>query len=315
VLALALPALLAAGTEAVLRARGYAPEPMEEGRLWALAREAVRPHDPGEVVVLGSSRIQCGLQLDAWSEVTGRKPVQLAIYGSSPVPVLEDLATDESFTGTAIVEVTAPIFFSQSSRRLERPRRWIAQWREMRQSLFGFAERRLELAFEERAVFLGRAFDLPNLAAALAEGRWPVVSHRFRGDRNRTVIPDHITEASDLAAFEPGGGGDGADRAPPDAGPVIERVTAAVERLEKRGGRAVLVALPARGSVALEERRLTPRSRYWDVLVSALDVPAIHWEDEPELRELRPADSMHLPGEQAELWTRSVARMVRDLGS
>jgi hypothetical protein len=38
------------------------------------------------------------MQLDVWERLDGRRPIQLAIEGTSPLKVMEDLAADPKFT-------------------------------------------------------------------------------------------------------------------------------------------------------------------------------------------------------------------------
>lgn len=45
-------------------------------------------------------------------KTTRTRAVQLAIGGSSPIPVLENLATDKNFIGRVIIDVTEGLFFS-----------------------------------------------------------------------------------------------------------------------------------------------------------------------------------------------------------
>src|SRR3546814_14059102 len=63
-------------------------------------------------VFTGSSRVLFDLQLDAWQRLDGRRPIQLALEGTSPVAVLEGLADEPKFTGQLIVGVAPGLFFS-----------------------------------------------------------------------------------------------------------------------------------------------------------------------------------------------------------
>ena len=80
--------------------------------LWADKRAMVYEPADKATVFIGSSRIKYDLDTDTWKNITGEKPVQLAVEGSSPLPVLEDLAGDENFKGKLIIDITEPVFFS-----------------------------------------------------------------------------------------------------------------------------------------------------------------------------------------------------------
>ena len=66
---------------------------------WAQQRRRIDAGEGDKTVLVGSSRILFDVQLPVWERVTGERPIQLAIEGTSPVPVLEDLADDPNFTG------------------------------------------------------------------------------------------------------------------------------------------------------------------------------------------------------------------------
>ena len=62
-------------------------------------------------VFIGSSRIKFDLDIPTWESLTGNHAIQLANVGSSPRPVMEDLANDPNFKGRLVVDVTEGLFF------------------------------------------------------------------------------------------------------------------------------------------------------------------------------------------------------------
>jgi len=52
------------------------------------------------------------IDLDVLESGLGRRPKQLAIVGSSPFPILADLANDESFRGTVMIDVLPAMYFA-----------------------------------------------------------------------------------------------------------------------------------------------------------------------------------------------------------
>ncbi|MBI1731984.1 MAG: hypothetical protein HYR49_04350, partial [Gammaproteobacteria bacterium] len=104
--ALVLFLLFAAFMEARLALRGYAPTLDDTAALWIDQRSRVNRFGPRALVLTGGSRMQLAADLDVLRRETGLEPVQLAIDGSSFVPVLEELASDQSVSGTVIVDVS-----------------------------------------------------------------------------------------------------------------------------------------------------------------------------------------------------------------
>jgi hypothetical protein len=75
-------------------------------------------HGEGDATVLvGASRILFDVQLPVWQRIAGERPIQLALEGTSPMPVLEDLANDPDFTGKLVVGVAPVLFFTGFNRR------------------------------------------------------------------------------------------------------------------------------------------------------------------------------------------------------
>ena len=77
---------------------------------WAEQRRRVTD-DPHQVLVIGDSRILLGTDLGRHAELTGARPLQLALVGASGLPVLEDLARHRAFRGLVIVGVSELHYF------------------------------------------------------------------------------------------------------------------------------------------------------------------------------------------------------------
>ena len=65
-----------------MRALGLRAGDLDDGMShWAVERRKLAAGDHDGVVIFGSSRILFDTDLDAWEEMTGRRPVQLALAG------------------------------------------------------------------------------------------------------------------------------------------------------------------------------------------------------------------------------------------
>ena len=65
------------------------------------------------IVIIGGSRILFDTNLDVWEEMTGRRPVQLAMPGVGGRPVLASFAADTGFNGMVVIDVTPEQFFRE----------------------------------------------------------------------------------------------------------------------------------------------------------------------------------------------------------
>ena len=73
---------------------------------WAVERRKIAAGHFDDVVLVGSSRILFDTNLDVFEEVSGRRPIQLALAGTNPRPILTAFANDPEFRSLVIVDVT-----------------------------------------------------------------------------------------------------------------------------------------------------------------------------------------------------------------
>ncbi len=76
----------------------------------AWIKERVRS-ESNPVAIVGDSRILFDTDLDHFERLTGTRPVQLAIHGTSALTLLEDAASNPNFKGLLIVGLADTMFF------------------------------------------------------------------------------------------------------------------------------------------------------------------------------------------------------------
>ena len=111
-IALAISAIALTCWELYWRSQGYYPTLNDDKALWSMHRANVETATGDDVVILGSSRAYFDIQLNEWEAATGKKPIQLASTGSSPLPTFNDIVNNTDFKGTVIVGVTPGLLFS-----------------------------------------------------------------------------------------------------------------------------------------------------------------------------------------------------------
>lgn len=310
-LALVLAATTLGLVESAWRARGFAPAVTDSARLWSAHRwRAEGLAQPGSVVV-GASRAQYALDLPAFADETGwPAPIQLAIQGRSPLPVLKDLAADPSFRGLVIVEVTERILFERSRQRELKATRRVAESRELAVNQTA----RLESALDE---WVGGtfAFRNPELAvdrllflsqggyAILPRERWVEADRSAKMDFARVDAASQEQKWLSRLEKEPATPARVRDR-------ILSETKAAVETIRARGGEVVFVRFPSGGRLAALENQKFPRDAYWDVLVERVGGPAIHFADYEDLRAAPTPDGSHLDVRDTEPFTRALARIL-----
>lgn len=305
--------------------RDYGAEPAfrnSDGQ-WAIQRRRIDHGEGGKTVLLGASRILFDVQLEVWERLAGERPIQLALEGTSPVSVLEDLAADPDFTGRLIVGVAPDVYFSgfeyrgEAFRhyRDETPSQRAGEWLSMRflEPYFAFYEPDFALftvlarqAWPRRAG-LDEYEDVRKLSVSAADRN----THMWR---KVEVDSEYQAMAQRIWAqwfdVPPPGGAAGMKKALDES---IERSVAAVAKLRARGIPVVFVRAPSDRDYLAYEDRDFPRASTWDVLLARTGAPGIHFQDYPDMQGLFLPEWSHLAHADARKFTEALYRAVKEL--
>jgi hypothetical protein len=321
--ALALAFVLLGAWEIYWRHFGAVPGYRDDDALWAIQRRRIDHGEGDATVFVGASRTNFDLQLPVWERLSGRRPIQLSVDGTSPAFAFEDLADDPAFTGRLLIGVAPDLFFSgfettpglSQFTRKESPSQKVGKWLSMRlvEPFFAFYDsdfalfkvlrrqtwwpqrprkmvylqvRKLEVTGPDRNSRMWRKVETDADYAALIARIWA-----------QTFAPPP-TDPADLKEI------DAAQNAQ------IERALKAVAKLRTRGVPVIFVREPSGGEYLAYEHRVLPRSTTWDVLVSKAGVPSIHFEDYAELQNLQIPDGSHLAGESADRYTEALYGII-----
>ena len=318
--ALALLAIFVAVTELRLAARGIRATAVDSEALWI--RERARASRLGEraIILIGASRVQTGIDPDVLRSRTGLEPVQLAIDGSSFVPVLEGLARDPSVRGTVIVgyydeSVAEPrdpgSVADRYEAHFEATNPWLAPFSfdtiegeltdAVRSRLRNYADGARPLTSLTTRILAPAA---PQYAIVLADrSRLADYAHvdprvtyynrvvrelgqkvSFPAGADYREIDAELTRRVD--ALEPGRADDYARNA--------AAVAADAAKIEARGGHVYFVVMPTSGLVTRMEEKRYPRAAFWDRFAAEPNVHAVHFEDVPGLKAIPVPDGSHV---------------------
>lgn len=332
-----LTATATAAWEFRARAAGYGPSLNDTPDLWAEQRAKVKPDS---IVLAGTSRMLFNADLDVLEAAFGRRPVQLALAGSSPYPVLADLAADENFRGTLILDIVPGMFLAPPGS----PPMEVAQKALRRRDEWNLSRQwghRLGLLLEERLAFLKQEDlalkqllkQLPVPDRAHAQIPPPLPPYFYTVDRDRrgrmfeqaAVIGSPLQQRVALGwlplftlppppSFIP------ADKFGEMMGRAIEQrfkdTTVQIARLRARGVKIVFVRMPVSGPLVDKEAAIVPVAAGWGRLVKENGVPAINFEDHPELRSFELPEWSHLSApDSVEFTRRLVPHLQRALAS
>ena len=292
--------------------------------LWSDKRAMVYEPSDKAMVFIGSSRMKYDLDIQTWEKLTGLHAVQLAIEGSSPRPVLDDLANDPNFRGRLVVDATDGLFFSNSPGSQESPLKNIKYYHDRTP-----AQRvsfRLNKVLESNLVCLDKdnfalnaqldALEIPSRQGVFMMPIFPMDFQRNTFDRQMYMTPRFVADTAlqhrvsgiwqffgKMAAHAP--------PMPPEAlDGIFQSVKVAVDKIKARGGEVLFLHPPSSGPALMGETMGFPREKYWDRLLTVTGCPGIHFADYPEIAHFVCPEDSHLSPQDAVVFTRHFVELV-----
>ena len=311
--------VLLTGWEVAMRRLGLRAGDLDDGRAqWAAERRKVDAGPRDSVVLIGDSRMLFDTDLATWQALTGRKPIQLALPATNAQAFLHDLATDEHFTGLAIIGTAETAYFRDGSS-------YYASMIDYgkTETLSQRAGGKIHAELSRHLAFLDSQY---TLFALVEQNDWPErkgvfspfqdiwkISETF--DDRQTVLWDRIERDATLREHVQGVwkkvfSGE------PLAADVIDRAIAGtradVERIRARGGDVAWLRPPSTQPILDSERRIAPRAKVWDRLLHDTGTIGVHFEDYPQMQNLSSPDWSHLSRAGAVTFTDAYVRVLLD---
>lgn len=326
-LCLLLVVCFVASWELYWRSKGYTPTFNDDKALWAVKRaRAYRPSDEATVFI-GSSRIKFDLDIPTWESTTGEEVVQLSLVGTSPLLLLKDLADDEKFKGKLVIDVTEPLFFSKNPFFHKSAMEAIHFYKKRTPSeqLSTFIDFGLEsgLTFLEEKRFslntLLNDLEIPNRPGVFVLPAFPKSFEWNTYDRQTYMSDLFLT---DTAAINRQTGIwlklIMSDKTPPiSGGPLVaifNELKPAVEKIRSRGGKVIFTRTPSSGLMGEGEKKVFPREKYWNGILSYTNSEGIHFSDYAETKGLICPEWSHLSPKQAVVYTQCLIKALDEKG-
>jgi hypothetical protein len=319
-----MTALLLGGWEMAWRAFGATPGYRNSNGAWAEQRRRIDTGEGGKTVLIGSSRVMFDVQLPVWERIAGERPIQLAIEGTSPVPMLEDLAADPNFTGHLLVGVAPDIFFTGFAYRGEvvpyyhqqgpskRSGHWLSK--HLLEPVFAFYDPDFALGtVVRRQAWPPRAGLVDNMPV-----RKLMVQDADRNSRMWSKVetdPSYNALArriwSQRLHGAPPHGLDTPQKLQQAIDTQIDKAAAAIATLRARGVQVLFLRAPSTGPYYAFEQHVLPRARTWDVLLQRTGAPGIHFEDYPQLQGYNQPEWSHLSASEATRFTAALVPIIQ----
>ena len=260
----------------------------------AWVKERVRS-DAADVAIVGDSRILFDTDLDRFEALTGTRPVQLAIHGTSALTLLEDAATNDNFRGLLIVGLADTMFFQPFDGYGEYVRR-----RGDFTSPSGQVGIEIDHMLQRRLAFLDSSHRLSVLAHRLDPDFRPGVEGPKHdiwkvsevGEQRATWLWPKVEYDPEYQARTRWAWKGFKEKFPYTPQLIARghaRAKAAVGKIRARGGEVVFVRPPSAPELRVNEEVQVPKARGWDYLLRNTGSVGVHAD------ELRQAQNLTLP--------------------
>lgn len=325
ILTLVLVIIAVASWEMYVRSKGFDTTYDDNPALWADKRAMIYEPADKATVFIGSSRIKFDLDIPLWEKTTGDHAIQLACVGSSPRPVLDELANDPRFKGKLVIDVTEILFFSLSPNSTERPDENIKYFKdrtpaqrasfkvnELLESQFAFLDKeRLSLNAKldelripnRKGVFQFPIF--PGDFGRVRFNRQEFMTEKFVADTNLQNQVKGIWDFFRKMGKDPPVSGGKLDS-------IITSVKTSVDKIRARGGQVIFVRTPSSGGFLMGEKMGYPREKYWDRLLAETKCAGIHFQDYPAIDHFECPELSHLKQSDAKIFTENFIKILHD---
>ena len=325
ILAIILVATALISWECYVRNKGFDSSYDDEGALWSDKRAMVYEPADKATVFIGSSRIKFDLDIDYWERETGSHAIQLACVGSTPIPVLQNLANDEKFKGKLVVDVTEILFFSDEPPSRQTPDKNLKFYKERTPAQK--ASFQINHLLESNFVFLDKErlslnaklaeLQIPNRPGVFEFPLFPDGFGRVKFNRQEYMTENFIRDTNQqnqvkgVWAFL-----QKMSKEPPASGAkldtIFNAVKLAVDKIKARGGDVLFVRTPSSGPFLMGENMGYPRAAYFDKLLAITNCKGIHFNDYPVINHFVCPEFSHLSQPDATIFTKEFIRILHD---
>lgn len=323
--ALVLVVLAVGGWEIYNRQQGFDTSYDDFGPLWANKRKQVYGPKDEKTIFIGSSRIKFDLDIPLWEQLTGTQAIQLSCVGSTPLPILHDLAEDKKFNGRMVIDVTEVLFFSDAPPNMARPNENLHYYKEETpaQKASFYVNKFLESNFvflDKDRLSLNAKLDklqIPNRPGVFEFPLFPDGFGRSKFSRQEYMTQQFLADTNQqnqtkgVWAFLAELG----KKEPPTAGgkldTLLATVKADIDKIKERGGEIIFVRTPSSGPFLMGESMAYPREKYFDRLLQLTGCPGFHFLDYAATRDLQCPEFSHLSMADASVFTREFVRVIQ----
>jgi len=269
--------------------------------------------------IVGDSRILFDTDLDRFEALTGVRPIQLAIHGTSALTLLETMADDQDFKGVLIVGLADTMFFQP----FDGYGGYVKKWHEFR-APYRIVSNQIDHVLQRRIAFLDSNYRLSVVAHRLDKDFRPGVEGPMDDIWKLQEVGEHReTHLWDRVEYDPAwrartrwawkGFKEKFPFTPQLIAKGQARAKAAVDKIRARGGDVVFVRPPSAPQLRVNEEAQVPKAKGWDVLLRNTHSVGVHIDDLPAAQGLTLPEWSHLSRKCATVFTDAYVRRLIEL--
>jgi hypothetical protein len=284
----------------------------------AWVKERIRA-DTAKVAIVGDSRILFDTDLDRFEALTGIRPIQLAIHGTSPLTLLEDAASNENFRGLLIVGLADTMFFQPFDGYGEYVRR-----RGDFTSPSGRVGIEIDHVLQRRLAFLDSNHRLsvaahrldPDFRPGVEGPRHDIWKVSQVGEERATWLWPRVEYDPEYRARTRWAWKGFKEKYPYTPQLIAQghaRAKTAVDKIRARGGEVVFVRPPSAPELRVNEEAQVPKKVGWDHLLRNTRSAGVHADDLVHAQHLTLPEWSHLNRACATVFTDAYVRRLSEL--
>lgn len=309
-----------AGSEAVLRARGYPLSVLNDKNLWSVEREKLDRLTPADLALVGTSRVVLDFSLETLQARCPQiRALQLGILSSRPYAVLKDVATRSHFAGTVLCDVPCDTLPAKEGEDFTAD--WVKYYHGAWDPLHRI-NRSILTYIQEHLVTAGPTFGPAGISrSVVARSLINPPSEYALGNREVRLIPEVVTPQQFAEAEQNLVKATENQRAEFDrywaAGPwqaSKAEIRGYCQAVRARGGRVVFARFPTSGALREREDQLFPRAEFWEPFVRETGAESIHCDDVPGMHGFHCPDGSHLAVKDTLTFTAALAAEMAKRG-
>ncbi|MFZ6768288.1 hypothetical protein ACO0LM_14595 [Undibacterium sp. Di26W] len=334
ILLLTLAAIVA--MELSLRSLGYQPTALDSKERWSHERGRASELGSQALTLIGTSRFQLGMDLDVLRKGTGLEAIQLAVDGSSFVPVLKNLADDPRVTGTILIDYTSGALANARQGSFGSVSVFVDEYEKQQLRFQNFSadtlEKKLTAGIHENLSIFSDGSN-PWFALRYRILPWKRSSQYIttRPDRSRLADysrlpwPDayYSRVAKQLGMeWNPHAGRGRAEARFLDkikSMPVASQedflygaqlIRGYIDTIQKRGGKVLFVKMPTTGLIKEADEQRYPEQQFLEVFFASSHLPILYDKNQPAIRDFKCPDGSHLDQKDRASFSAIVAKFV-----